>query len=169
MPVHRVQARVARGAGGQWRPFGRSRGMTLLELLLAAALAAVLLVIAVPSYSSYVDKVKVATAESDITRIEAAIQLYQSTNQQLPTSLAQVGYATLLDPWGHPYQYLDFTGLKGKGQMRKDRNLVPINSQYDLYSMGKDGATVPPLTAKVSQDDIILAGDGAYIGLASGY
>jgi general secretion pathway protein G len=45
--------------------------------------------------------------------------------------------------------------------------VVPINSDYDLYSMGKDGESVPPLTARASRDDVIRANDGAYIGLAS--
>lgn len=55
------------------------------------------------------------------------------------------------------------------GDVRKDRNLVPINSHYDLYSMGKDGQSRPPLTAPVSKDDIIYANDGAYVGLAEDY
>jgi general secretion pathway protein G len=55
------------------------------------------------------------------------------------------------------------------GQVRKDRNLVPINSRYDLYSMGADGRSVPPLTAQESRDDIIRANDGGYVGLAAGY
>jgi len=55
------------------------------------------------------------------------------------------------------------------GQVRKDRNLVPINSYFDLYSKGKDGQSKPPLTVPVSQDDIIYASDGAYIGLAKDY
>ena len=50
--------------------------------------------------------------------------------------------------------------------MLKDRFLVPINSDFDLYSMGKDGKSQMPLTAKDSRDDIIRANDGAYIGLA---
>jgi general secretion pathway protein G len=53
------------------------------------------------------------------------------------------------------------------GQARKDRNLVPINSDYDLYSVGPDGRSVPPLTAHHSQDDIVRARNGAYIGPAS--
>jgi len=46
---------------------------------------------------------------------------------------------------------------------------VPLNSTYDLYSKGKDGASASPLTAKASADDVIRANDGGYIGLASGY
>jgi general secretion pathway protein G len=52
------------------------------------------------------------------------------------------------------------------GQARKDRFLVPINSDYDLYSMGPDGMSASPLTAKISQDDIIRASDGLFIGRA---
>jgi general secretion pathway protein G len=52
---------------------------------------------------------------------------------------------------------------------RKDRFLVPINSTYDLYSMGADGKSVLPLTAKHSHDDIIRANDGTYIGVAELY
>ena len=55
------------------------------------------------------------------------------------------------------------------GQTRKDKNLVPLNSDFDLYSMGPDGASQPPLAAPVSHDDIIRASDGAYVGSAEGY
>jgi general secretion pathway protein G len=44
-----------------------------------------------------------------------------------------------------------------------------LNSSYDLFSAGKDGNWVAPITAAVSQDDIIRANDGAYVGLASEY
>ncbi len=54
-----------------------------------------------------------------------------------------------------------------KGKPRKDRFLHPINSDYDLYSMGKDGESVEPLTAKKSHDDVIRANDGSFVGLAT--
>lgn len=60
-------------------------------------------------------------------------------------------------------------GGGGVGQARKDQFLVPLNSDYDLYSKGPDGKSSPPLTAKESRDDIIRANDGAYFGLASEY
>lgn len=52
-------------------------------------------------------------------------------------------------------------------QARKDRFLVPINTDFDLYSMGKDGTSVPSLTAAASRDDVVRAANGAFIGLAS--
>jgi general secretion pathway protein G len=53
--------------------------------------------------------------------------------------------------------------------MRKDRNLVPINSDYDLYSVGPDGDSSLPLTAATSRDDIVRANDGRFIGKAEDY
>jgi general secretion pathway protein G len=55
----------------------------------------------------------------------------------------------------------------GIGGARKDRFLVPINSDFDLYSMGKDGNTFLPLTAPQSHDDIIRANDGGFYGMAA--
>jgi general secretion pathway protein G len=46
---------------------------------------------------------------------------------------------------------------------------VPINSDFDLYSVGRDGQSAPALTAKVSQDDIVRANNGGFVGLASDY
>lgn len=141
----------------------------MVELLIAMAVAMTLAALAVPSILRSIDNAHAARATADIDALEADIEAYDQLNDSLPDTLADVGRGDMLDPWGHPYQYLNFANAKGKGQMRKDRFLVPINSTYDLYSMGKDGQSLPPITAKVSQDDIIRASDGAYLGLASNY
>ena len=57
----------------------------------------------------------------------------------------------------------------GKGKMRKDRFLNPLNSDFDLYSMGPDGQSRSPLVAKASRDDVIRANDGQYFGRAAYY
>ena len=62
--------------------------------------------------------------------------------------------------------YAAGAGNGSAGKPRKDRFLHPINSDYDLYSMGKDGESVEPLTAKKSHDDVIRANDGSFVGLA---
>lgn len=140
-------------------------------MLIALAVISVLTMIAIPSYSSYRDKVDNAAAAADITTIVQAIERFYTENNRYPDSLADVNLANFQDPWQHPYQYLRINGagLKGKGALRKDKSLVPINTDYDLYSMGKDGATVAPLTAKKSQDDIVRANNGKFIGLAADY
>jgi hypothetical protein len=88
--------------------------------------------------------------------------------RRLPNNLFEIGRATLLDSWGRPYEHLNFS-LGTLGQQRKDLALVPINTDFDLYSKGKDGASQPPLTASASRDDIVRANDGQFIGLASNY
>jgi len=145
------------------------RGFTLIEMLVAIGVCGVLAAIAISSFRSYTSRGKVTTAESDIMAIATAIGQYTTINGGPPPNLATIGYDKLLDPWGNPYAYQSFTGLNGKGKMRKDKSLNPINTQYDLYSMGADGQSKMPLTAPESQDDVILAYDGNYIGLASDF
>jgi general secretion pathway protein G len=141
----------------------------MVELLVVSAIGALLAAIAYPSYLSYAQRGKVTKATVDIMTIATAIRQYTTLYQIPPPDLATIGADTLLDPWGNPYVYQSFTGLNGKGKMRKDKNLNPINTQYDLYSMGADGQTKLPLTAPVSKDDVILAEDGNYVGLASSF
>jgi general secretion pathway protein G len=133
------------------------------------AIIATLAAIAVPAYSAYVDKARVIQAIAAIRQISTDIAVYQVDAEALPVSLDDVGYGTLLDPWGNPYQYVNIEANKGHGGLRKDKSLVPLNSDYDLYSMGKDGESKQSLAPKVSHDDIIRANDGGYFGLASMY
>jgi general secretion pathway protein G len=50
--------------------------------------------------------------------------------------------------------------------VRKDRFLAPINTDFDLYSMGPDGESRPQLNAKPSRDDIVRAANGGFFGPA---
>jgi general secretion pathway protein G len=143
------------------------RGFTLIELLIAMAIILTIAAIAVPNFIAAMDLARVARAVGDIKTIEEEITLYDVINNQLPDDLSQIGYGNYLDPWHNPYEYLNHSTMKGNGQARKDRFLVPLNSDYDLYSDGKDGQSVSPITAKPSQDDVIRASDGSYTGLAS--
>ena len=137
--------------------------------MLVVAILGVLAVIAFPSYAAYRERTRVAQAVLDIKDMETKIKLYAIENRGLPDSLGEIGMGGLKDPWGNPYQYTNLETLKGKGEARKNKNLVPINSDFDLYSMGKDGASSSPLTAQPSRDDIVRANDGRFVGLASDY
>jgi general secretion pathway protein G len=55
------------------------------------------------------------------------------------------------------------------GQKRKDKNLIPINSDFDLFSMGPDGMSTSPLTANISRDDIVRGRNGDFYGVAVDY
>jgi general secretion pathway protein G len=145
-----------------------SKAFTLLEVLIAIAILAVLAAITIPIYTQYKVKLNNAIAVTDIVNIQVAIQSYEQANDVYPGSLTDVNMNLLLDPWGLPYEYLNLDGVP-IGMMRKDQALVPINSDYDLYSMGPDGASTKPLTAANSRDDIVRGNNGGFIGIASDY
>jgi len=147
-------------------------GFTLVELLAVVALIVALSAIGVPTYQGYVNEVRLNDGRKDMTLISMHLERFRSDNAgSLPDSLAETPAGTLTDPWGKPYQYLNIEDADGPGlgKLRKDKNLVPLNTDFDLYSMGKDGESTGPLTAKASRDDIVRANNGGYIGLASEY
>lgn len=144
------------------------RGVTLLEIMFAIAMIAVLSAIAVPAYRAHLARVDLNRAIGDVHDIGLSLERWQLNNGRFPDTLAEAGLGGRVDPWGNPYRYLNMDGAN-PGEMRKDKNLVPINTDFDLYSIGKDGESVPPLTAKKSQDDIVRASNGAFVGLGSDY
>lgn len=148
----------------------RGLGVTAIELLVVLAIIGVLTAVAVPKYQDYRERARVNQAIMDIRAINASLRLHMLDTKTPPLTLAEVGQAGKLDPWGRPYQYLKLLGVKGApGKARKNKNLVPLNSDFDLYSLGKDGKSAGPITAQASRDDVLLANDGRFVGLASDY
>ena len=47
--------------------------------------------------------------------------------------------------------------------------MLPLNTDFDLFSFGPDTQSLPSITALVSLDDVIRADDGGFIGLARDY
>src|SRR5215470_17139 len=101
-------------------------GLTVVELLVAAAILLTIAALAVPNLLAAVKRAKIAKAVADIHSIGTDIQAYQLSKGVFPNTLADIGYDKFNDPWHNPYQYLNFATVKGKGKMRKDRFLVPI-------------------------------------------
>ncbi len=145
-------------------------GFTLLELTIVTVIIGVLASMAAPNVQRVRERALVARAIGDMKAIEIELNQYHANNMLPPDDLTAIERETLLDPWGNPYAYLKIAGASGgKGSFRKDKFLVPLNSDFDLYSMGPDGQSKPPLASPVSKDDIIRANDGSYIGIAEFY
>lgn len=158
-----------------WRPVSlpppnrpSRSGFTLIELMIVAAILGALAALAIPNLQRAVERARIVAAIGDLNAIGQAATEYFLDNNVYPASLADIGYAGITDPWGSPYQYLRVQGAS-VGQLRKDRFLVPVNSDFDLYSMGPDRASRPPFTAAASRDDIVRANDGGFLGLAEDY
>ena len=150
------------------RAVRRMRGMTLVELIIAAFIISTLAAMGYLLYQDFYYKGQISQAGADIAKISGKLYIYYSENTAFPPTLAEIGENNRLDPWNNPYDYWPITGDKNQG-VRKDRNLHPLSTDFDLYSRGRDGAKALPLTTKASQDDIIRANDGKFIGLASKY
>jgi general secretion pathway protein G len=133
--------------------------------MIVVAIIGTIIGVAIPVYSDRVDKAKITAAIVEVRGLEREIQRFEADNNALPDSLNDVGSGGMLDPWGNPYQYKRLTGAMNE-KPRKDRFLVPVNTDFDLYSMGADGRSVAPFTAQMSRDDIVRAADGAFVGLA---
>ena len=146
-----------------------ARGQTIIELMIALLIAMVLITIAVSLYQNYREQIRVSQAITDIGGMSVTIRHYMMDNGSPPSSLADVGLANKLDPWGRPYYYLNLTTLSGKGGSRRDKKLNPLNDDFDLYSAGNDGLTQTQLQAHNSRDDVVRARDGKFIGLASDF
>jgi len=62
-----------------------------------------------------------------------------------------------------------YVGVPVEQTRRRDGYMFPLNSDYDLFSLGPNGSTAISLGHVLAQDDVIRANDGAYFGPASEY
>jgi general secretion pathway protein G len=126
-------------------PQNRSRGFTLIEIMVVVVIIGLLAAVIVPRVVSKVDEARVAKARQDIRAIQTALIEFRLDNFRYPTTdqglkalvqqpsdptiknWRQGGYleqGSLKDPWGNDYQYV-YPGTHGQ--------------EYDLYSFGRDG------------------------------
>ena len=125
------------------RQYARTRGFTLIEIMVVVVIIGLLAAVIVPAVVTKVDEAKVAKAKEDIQSLETALTLYYMDNSKYPTNdqgLAALttqptdptiknwrpgGYIERIskDPWKNDYQYA-FPGTHGR--------------PYDLCSLGAD-------------------------------
>ena len=172
MPAtHRFPITRGKGPGGRLPArYRQMSGFSLIELMLVVALIAIAAAFALPTYTDYIDRTKVSRIVVDFGNIQLAVNKYRlSNNDALPPDLGAIGMGNLRDPWGQAYYYLPYDNPANSKDRRKDHNLHPLNSDYDLFSSGKDMDWKPPLTAKASRDDIVRGRDGQFVGLATDF
>lgn len=156
------------GFAGLRRLRRQARGFTAIELMMIVALVGVLTAIALPIYQDSRQRARETLAAQDINAISGLLKSYELDRRVLPETLDQIGLGGKLDPWGRPYVYYNVES-NGRGGARKDRRLNPLNTDFDLYSLGRDGVTKPQVSQKDSLDDVIRANNGRYVGLARSY
>lgn len=84
----------------------RTRGVTLLELMIVVAIVAILAAVAYPSYGRYVERTRRADGREMLMRVAAAQERFFTNRNRYATTLAELGvgsdssegFYTLADP-----------------------------------------------------------------------
>lgn len=137
------------------------QGFTLLELLIVVAIIGILATLAIPAFSNYQDKTKNKRAAAEMRTMSTEISGFALDNARYPTTLADIGRPNYKDPWKRDYVYRDPTNPAPP--LMDPLGVFPLNTVYDLYSKGSDGASQAAGGAPENKDDIVLFNDGAYI------
>ena len=107
------------------------RGFTLIEIMVVVVILGILAAILVPKIMNRPEQARMVKAKQDVLGIENAMNLYKLDNAFYPTTdqgikalverpssdpipqnWQQGGYLkeVPMDPWGHPYQYINDNG-----------------------------------------------------------
>ena len=123
------------------------KGFTLIEIMIAIAIIAIMAAVIGPGIFQYLETAKKSNAKSTIRVLEGAITLYQAQVGQLPANLRDLVKAPRdeklrkkwegpylkqkevpTDPWGNKYQY---------------RVTPQGENPYELHSYGPKGKGTP--------------------------
>jgi general secretion pathway protein G len=130
----------------------RSKGFTLIELMVVLVILGVLAAMIAPKIMDRPDEARIVAARQDIATVIQALKMYRLDNIRYPTTeqglqalvtkpaLAPIpenwksgGYLEKLpkDPWGHPYVYLN-PGRHG------DIDVISLGADGESGGEGKD-------------------------------
>ena len=95
--------------------------------------------------------------------------LTASITSALPRTPTDTEVADLTSVIASTPTFSIFTSVPTEATRRRDRYMYPLNTDYDLFSLGPNGRTAVSLGESVGQDDVIRAHNGGFFGLASEY
>ena len=163
-----IEREMAVLAPDEGKPLIDYKGFTLIELLLVVAILAILAALALPAYDNYRDMAKVSRCKAEIPTLDQYIAIFLIDRGANPDQLSDLPQIAFNDPWGHPYRYYNIVTNTPAGSTRyTDIDGSNLNTDYDLYSVGKDNNTANDLTAQASQDDVVRINDGILLELGS--
>jgi prepilin-type N-terminal cleavage/methylation domain-containing protein len=137
-----------------------NKGFSLVELITVVLIIAALSAMVIPSYNNYINKSKNARAMSEIRTLTTEISAWSlDHNNTNPPDMAAIGRDGYLDPWKRQYIYLTTPTLKGP------IGPATLNTDFDIYSTGIDGASAADGGDPGNKDDIVRSNDGAFVGL----
>lgn len=134
------------------------RGFTLVELLMVIALIGILATLAIVNITEFKNSARISRCAGELRGLEKDIISFATEKGDYPTDLTVLASSIVSDPWGRPYVY------KKTADMLRTWIGEPLNSDFDLYSIGIDHLTADEITDADALDDIIRANDGAFCG-----
>ncbi len=111
----------------------------------------------------------ISPAPTGETATGRALASVNSVVSALARELSRDELDSLRTAMASPHGFSVFVGVPTDTTRRRDRYMFPLNTDYDLFSLGPDCQTTVSLGQSVGQDDIIRANNGGYFGTASEY